>query len=104
MLYGGMLLTVLPREPGVSWQAHLGGALAGLLAAWLFRRSDPLPPRKRYRWEIVEELAAQAAATADADRNQFEPTAPQDVPVLWQRPQPQRGAVLRFPERHRDQS
>jgi membrane associated rhomboid family serine protease len=104
MLYGGMLLTVLPREPGVSWQAHLGGALAGLLAAWLFRRSDPLPPRKRYSWEIEEELAAQAAATADADRNQFEPTAPQDVPVLWQRPQPQRGAVLRFPERHRDQS
>ena len=28
-LYGGMLLTVLPHEPGVSWQAHLGGALAG---------------------------------------------------------------------------
>ncbi len=29
MFYGGMLMTVLPREPGVSWQAHLGGALAG---------------------------------------------------------------------------
>ena len=104
MLYGGMLLTVLPREPGVSWQAHLGGALAGLLAAWLFRRSDPLPPRKRYSWEIEEDLAVQAVATADADRNQFEPAAAQDVPVLWQRPQPERGAVLHFPERHRDQS
>jgi hypothetical protein len=100
MLYGGMLLTVLSREPGVSLEAHLGGALAGLLAAWLFRRSDPLPPRKRYSWEIEEELAVQAAATTDADRNQFEPAAPQDVPVLWQRPQPERGAVLRFPERH----
>src|SRR3546814_6397137 len=30
MFYGGMILTVLPREPGISWQAHLGGALAGL--------------------------------------------------------------------------
>jgi membrane associated rhomboid family serine protease len=59
MFYGGMLLTVLPREPGISWQAHLGGALAGLLAAWLFRRSDPLPPRKRYSWEIEEELSAE---------------------------------------------
>ena len=57
MFYGGMLLTVLPQEPGVSWQAHLGGALAGLLAAWLFRRSDPLPPRKRYSWELEEAAA-----------------------------------------------
>ena len=33
--YGGMLLTVLPREPGVSWEYHLGGALAGIVAAVL---------------------------------------------------------------------
>ena len=92
LLYGGMLLTVLPREPGVSWQAHLGGALAGVIAAWLFRRSDPQPPRKRYSWEIEEELAAQAAATADADHEQFEPASPQDVPVLWQRPETRRAA------------
>ena len=103
MLYGGMLLTVLPREPGVSWQAHLGGALAGLVAAWLFRRSDPLPPRKRYSWELEEAQAAQAAAMADAERGQFEPGSPQDVPVLWQRGEPERGAVLPFPERHRDE-
>ena len=102
MFYGGMLLTVLPREPGISWQAHLGGALAGLLAAWWFRRSDPLPPRKRYSWEIEEELAAQASATAAAERAQFEPPSPPDVPVLWQRPEAQPGAVLRLPQRHRD--
>lgn len=95
-LYGGMLLTVLPQEPGVSWQAHLGGAVAGVVAALLFRRSDPLSPRKRYSWELEDDLAAQAARR---QRDQFEPPSPQDVPVLWQRPQPPRGVILRFPPR-----
>jgi uncharacterized membrane protein YccC len=100
-LYGGMLLTVLPHEAGVSWQAHLGGALAGVLAAWLFRRSDPLPPRRKYSWEIEEELAQQAADAARRERDELEGAAPQDVPVLWQRPDRDdtRGVVLRFPPR-----
>src|SRR5690606_5856894 len=82
LFYGGMLLTVLPQEPGVSWQSHLGGALGGALAAWLLRRSDPLPPRRRYSWELEEEEAERAA---QAERDTFEPGAPRDVPVLWQR-------------------
>lgn len=92
-LYGGMLLTVLPGEAGVSWQAHLGGAVAGMAAAWLFRRSDPVPPRRKYSWEIEEELAAQRV------HDELEPAAPADVPVLWQRPErrDERGVVLRFP-------
>jgi membrane associated rhomboid family serine protease len=96
-LYGGMLLTVLPHEPGVSWQAHLGGALAGVIAAWLFRRSDPQAPRKRYSWELEEEAAAEAR---QSEREQLEPAAPEDVPVLWQRTSPpQHGTVLPFPRR-----
>jgi membrane associated rhomboid family serine protease len=35
MYWGGTLLGVLPGDPGVSWQGHLFGALAGVLAAWL---------------------------------------------------------------------
>lgn len=94
-LYGGMLLTVLPHEAGVSWQAHLGGAVAGLLAAWWFRNTDPVAPRKRYSWELEED--APDASAQDA-RAQFEPSRPPDVPVLWQRPeQAERGVVLRFP-------
>lgn len=95
-LYGGMLLTVLPHEPGVSWQAHLGGALAGLVAAWLWRRCDPQPPRKRYSWELEDEAAV---AAGQADREQFEPAAPDTVPVLWRRPPAHRGTVLPFPRR-----
>lgn len=100
-LYGGMLLTVLPQEPGVSWQSHLGGALAGVVAALLWRRRDPLPPRKRYSWEIEEDLAADAAR---AEREQFESPSPNDVPVLWRRPDDTRGVVLRFPAQRSDDS
>ena len=91
LFYGGMLLTVLPREAGVSWQSHLGGALAGVLAAWLFRRLDPQPPRKRYSWEDEEESAAQD------ERDELEPPPPQDVPVLWHRANEPHGVVLRLP-------
>ena len=52
--YGGMLLSVLPQAPDVSWESHLGGAVAGLLGAWLFRRADPPLPRRRYSWELEE--------------------------------------------------
>jgi len=93
--FGGMLLTIFPRELGVSWQSHLGGALAGMLAAFLFRRSDPALPRRRYSWEIEEELAQEQSAESDA----LEPPSPTEVPVLWRRREPARGVVLRFPER-----
>lgn len=34
-VYGGVLLGVLPGTPGVSWQGHLCGAVAGVVAAYL---------------------------------------------------------------------
>ena len=43
LLYGSALLGVLPGQPGISWQAHLFGALGGALAAVLLARprTDP---------------------------------------------------------------
>ena len=80
-LYGGMVLTVLPRDPEVSFEYHLFGAIAGAIAAFSWRHRDPLPPRKRYSWEDEEEALA-----SQADGDELEPPSPRDVPVLWRGP------------------
>ncbi len=79
-LYGGMVMTVLPRDPDVSFEYHLFGALAGIAAGLALFRLDALPPRKRYSWEDEED----ASAAVD---DELEPPSPQDVPVLWKGPQ-----------------
>jgi membrane associated rhomboid family serine protease len=38
LFYGGLIFGVLPGQAGVSWQAHLGGAVGGVFAAWLLHR------------------------------------------------------------------
>ena len=45
LIWGGVLWGVLPGDPGISWQGHLFGALAGLLAARLAGRADRPRPR-----------------------------------------------------------
>jgi len=41
----------LPSEEGVSFEYHLFGGTAGVLAALLFWRWDPKPAEKHYDWE-----------------------------------------------------
>ncbi|HST28701.1 MAG TPA: rhomboid family intramembrane serine protease [Rudaea sp.] len=80
-LYGGMVMTVLPRDPQVSFEYHLFGALAGLIAAFLWHQRDPHPPRKRYSWEIEEEEAERSATDPE-----FDLPRPENVPALWDGP------------------
>ncbi len=42
-IWGSVLLGVIPGQPGISWQAHLFGALGGLLAASVVARADRRP-------------------------------------------------------------
>jgi membrane associated rhomboid family serine protease len=51
LLFGGMFWGVLPSEEGVSFEYHLFGGTAGVLAALLFWRWDPKPAEKHYDWE-----------------------------------------------------
>lgn len=54
-LYGSMTMTVFPREPEISWEYHLAGALSGIIAAIFLRRVDPLPTPKKYSWDFESE-------------------------------------------------
>ncbi len=81
LLFGGMLLSVLPQRPDISWEYHLSGALAGILSALIWRKLDPAPPRPVYSWdEEVDE------DEGNEDIDTLEPPRPTEVPVLWQRP------------------
>ena len=81
LLFGGMLLSVLPQQPDISWEYHLSGALAGILCAIIWRKIDPAPPRPVYSWEEEAE-----DDEIDDDAESLEPPRPQEVPVLWHRP------------------
>lgn len=41
VVYGTMLWGILPGQPGVSWEAHLFGTIAGVAAAHVTRSSTP---------------------------------------------------------------
>ena len=50
-LYGGMIWSIFPQEPGISYESHFFGAAAGVIAAFAFSRRDPAPRKKHYDWE-----------------------------------------------------
>ena len=70
-LYGGLIWGVLPIQKGVSWEAHLSGAVAGVVSAFIFRKIDP---PKKYDWEDEESdtPANKLEISWDADKNQFD--------------------------------
>lgn len=50
-LYGGMVWTIFPQQPGISYESHFFGAVMGVIAAFGFRHCDPALPEKTYDWE-----------------------------------------------------
>lgn len=51
-LYGSMIWGVFPAAPGISFEAHLFGAVVGAVCGWYLYRRDPLPvPPRRDAWE-----------------------------------------------------
>ncbi len=48
-LYGGMVWGFFPLLKGISWEAHLFGAIAGCMLAWVYRKEGP--QRVAFDWE-----------------------------------------------------
>jgi membrane associated rhomboid family serine protease len=69
LLYGGMVATIFPQQPGISYESHFFGALMGVMAAFLFRHRDPALPEKTYDWEH---------AAADDDQPASDDTWPEE--------------------------
>lgn len=73
-LYGSMIWTVFPREAGVSWEAHLFGAIGGVIAAIALRKRDAMAPRAPYSWELERDQ------NEDSPWDPSEPIADGDAP------------------------
>ena len=79
--FGGMVLSILPQEQGISWEYHLSGAAFGLLTGLAFAGLDERAPKRLYSWDLEPESDE---STADPELDL--PVAP-EIPVIWQRPE-----------------
>jgi membrane associated rhomboid family serine protease len=52
-MYGGLTWGIFPVTDHISWEAHLSGALAGILCAFAFRNEGP--PKQEKQWDDEEE-------------------------------------------------
>ncbi len=46
-LYSGLVMGILPNQPGVSWESHLFGGVVGILVAFMMRFQKELDEKER---------------------------------------------------------
>lgn len=61
VLYSGYFMGIVPNRPGISWESHLMGGIAGIITAYMYRESA------RTEEDILEE----SAFTQDLKRPYF---------------------------------
>lgn len=66
-LYGSMIWGLFPIKQSISWEGHLSGFMAGILVAIFYKNQGP--KRKKYQWEIDEELEEEILKTENIKIN-----------------------------------
>ncbi|SIS57596.1 Membrane associated serine protease, rhomboid family [Corynebacterium appendicis CIP 107643] len=85
LLYSGLVWGVLPVDEGISWQAHLFGAIGGIAAGMLITSDDPPALRAKREAKKAEKLRAERTVGATAAQQQ---PYPQPGPHTHQGTQP----------------
>ena len=57
-LYGSLIWGIFPSKVNISWEGHLSGLISGVTVAIFYRNEGP--KRKKYNWEIEEELGIES--------------------------------------------
>ncbi|MBP7370608.1 MAG: rhomboid family intramembrane serine protease [Arenimonas sp.] len=93
-MFGGMVLSFLPQEQGVSWEYHFSGAVFGFITGLLFSNLDPKAPVRLYSWDIED------AIDHELPNAELDLPRPNVVPVIWKHEEssPERKVIL-FPPR-----
>lgn len=75
LMYSGLVWGVLPVDEGISWQAHLFGAIGGIAAGMLITSDDPPALRAKREAKKAEKLRSEqtAAPAAAAPQQQATP-------------------------------
>ncbi len=55
LVFGGMASGIVPGDAGISFEYHLFGAIAGVIAAVMLARLDPMPPPRLRQDEAEDE-------------------------------------------------
>ncbi|HWS40703.1 MAG TPA: rhomboid family intramembrane serine protease [Arenimonas sp.] len=93
-MFGGMLLSVLPQEQGVSWEYHFSGAVFGFMTGILFSNLDAKAPVRLYSWDIED------AIEHDSQDTELDLPRPNEVPIIWKHVETKvERKVLPFPRR-----
>ncbi|WP_019623860.1 rhomboid family intramembrane serine protease [Thioalkalivibrio thiocyanoxidans] len=80
-LYGSMIWGVFPSAPGVSYEAHLFGAVAGAVCGWFLYRRDPFPVYRRHDWEDDDPTDPETLRKIEQGRlDEIEPKEPPEGP------------------------
>ncbi len=80
--YGSMVWGIFPGQPGISWEGHLFGAVAGTICAFYYRKVDAVAP---HEWPDEEPEPAVQEIFWPVQSDELPEQSREDDVALWRR-------------------